>query len=402
MITSDYKWSFLGSTALATTQLLSMILAARMLQPAELGLWAILLMMYRLLTPFVEGGWNRAVIREKLLNDTQINTLFSLNVILGLLASTILCFSADIIAGFFYVGDLNKYILAFSSIFIAIGLGSLRGSLLQKEMHFEKMAKIQILASLSEFTLFLFLIFKGYRVWALLFPFVLRFYIQHLSYLLLCGLRIQFEFDFKSVRSIFDFSFYDLGSQLLNYFYTNIDNILVGRLLGQTALGFYALAWDITVKPVSFFNPVILRVAFPKMSKATQVKAIYNETLKKVAAVQIPLYILLGSFMFPIISTVYGQQWIPAANVAIILCGVAVLRALAEPGASVLAVKGRIDFEFYFQFLNIIVTCLSIFLFFYLDPEIKSIGWAMLAAHLVLMGFWFWWISNKLIQTEIQ
>lgn len=398
-ISADYRWSFLGTSVLALTQLLQMIIAARLLLPTELGMWAVLMMLYRLLTPFVEAV-NRAVIRGKSLGQTQIDTLFSLNVITGLSAAVLLFILADAVSQFFYLDGSDFYFGVFSLVFIVIGLGTLRGSLLQKDLQFRKLATIQVFASLCEFALFLVLLLQGWRLWSLLLAFMLRFSIQHLSYLIFSGYSVRFGCNINSIRPIIGFGKYDLGAQLLNYFYTNIDNILVGRLLGQTALGYYALAWDITVKPVSFFNPVILRVAFPLMAKASNVKKLYIEALKKVALVQLPVYSLLALLMYPLIALVYGQQWTPSAGPAVVLCGVALLRALAEPGASVLAVKGRVDFEFYFQFLNILVTVLSIFLFYYLKPEISSISFAMLLAHVLLMSYWFRWIWKHLIQSE--
>lgn len=381
--------------------MLQMIFAARMLQPAELGLWAVLLMTYRLFTPFVEGGWNRAIIREKILTKEQIDTLFTCNVAIGMLAAILLCLGAETIAVFFSVGVFSKYAFVFSFVFVAIGLGSLRGNILQKELQFQRIALIQITSVTVEFVIFLYMLFHGFMIWSLLIPFLIRFYIQHLSYLFWSDEKIDFALKLRSVLSIFRFARFDLGSQLLNYFYTNIDNIIVGRLFGQTALGFYSLAWDITVKPISFFNPIILRVAFPLMSKAAKVKAIYYQILWRVGAVQIPLYIVLGSCMYWIIVLIYGSQWLPAQGLATILCGVAVLRAIAEPGASVLAVKGRFDFEFYFQILNIIITGFSISIFYKLGPQIENIAWAMLFAHVLLMSFWFWWIEKNVVRTEI-
>ena len=399
LISDDYKWSLLGSSAMALVQLFQMILAARILSPTELGLWAVLLMMYRFLAPFVEV-FNRTVIKEKNLGSSQINTLFGINFATGVIVAIFLFISADLVSAFFRIDGFQQYVGLFSLIFPAIGLGTLRGSLFQKELHFRRLAIIQVVASLFEFLLFLALLFAGYGLWSLILAFLLRFYLQHLSYLLLSAHAIRFEANFKSTKAFFHFGKFDLGAQLLNYFYSNIDNILVGRLLGHSALGLYSLAWDITVKPVSFFNPVILKVAFPLMSKADNIKRIYVETLKKVALVQLPLYALMGLMMYPLISLIYGQQWTASAGAAVVLCGVALLRAMAEPGASVLAVKGRIDFEFYFQFLNIFVTVCCILLFYDLKPSIGSIAVAMFIAHLFLMAYWFWWIWRNLIKSE--
>jgi O-antigen/teichoic acid export membrane protein len=326
--------------------------------------------------------------------------LSSLNILTGLFVALAAYFSTKSISYFFQVSTLSQFVGAFSIVFLVAGLGTLRGSLLQKELQFRKIAIIQLFASFSELVLLLILLFQGYHLWSLVIAFLLRFSIQHIAFLICSKYPIRIGTNLKTIGTLIRFGKYDLGAQLLNYFYTNIDNILVGRLLGQTALGYYTLAWEITVKPVSFLNPVILRVAFPMMSKLERVRDFYRDTLKKIALIQTPIYSILAMIMYPLISMVYGQQWTDASGTAVILCGVAVMRSLAEPGASVLAVKGRIDFEFYFQFLNIVVTVVCIILSYRANPSIAGIAMAMLLAHAFLMGYWFWWIWKNLIQRE--
>jgi O-antigen/teichoic acid export membrane protein len=384
----NLSYSFLQSVAIALGILLQNLIAAWYLSPSELGAWAILMMLYRLVTPIVEGGWSRAIISQKDLNDNQLQTLFTYNLGLSLLLLLSLCLSANAIAKFFQVNELANYICALSLIFLPVGIGALPSTLLKKNLQITRLAQAQIVSAVVEFCLFLLLLHFGFRLWALLLPFIVKMFLLNFIYLLLQKMKFSIKNDFESVRTICTTASYDLGAQLLNYFYTNIDNILVGRFLGQAALGFYSLAWDLTVKPVSFINPIIMRVAFPMMAKAEDLKAAYQRTLIQIARIQVPIYLFLAIIIPYLIPLVYGETWKMASQTAQILCFVALLRAIAEPGASVLVIKGKVKIEFYFQIFNTLLTFLSIFIFLYFDKSIENVAAAMLVAHIIIVSLW--------------
>ena len=54
---------------------------------------------------------------------------------------------------------------------------------------------------------------------------------------------------------------------MLNYFNSRIDQLVVGTLLGSQALGYYSMAFNLVLQPISRINPVLTQVAFPVLSK---------------------------------------------------------------------------------------------------------------------------------------
>jgi O-antigen/teichoic acid export membrane protein len=57
------------------------------------------------------------------------------------------------------------------------------------------------------------------------------------------------------------------GSQILFYFYTNIDYPIVGYYFGDAALGIYRLAYEVVLEPVRVISAVVVDIAFPTFSK---------------------------------------------------------------------------------------------------------------------------------------
>ncbi len=384
----NLSYSFLQSATIAAGILLQNLIAAWYLSPSDFGIWATLMLLYRLCTPIVEGGWSRAMISQKTLAKNQLQTLFTYNIGLSIIVIFLLCLSAKNLAKFFNINDLEGSVYVISVIFIPIGLGAISRTLLQKNLNFKRLAEAQILSSILEFFLFLLLLHFGFKVWALVLPFVFKMFLLNLIYWFSEKVEIVFKNDFSSVKTLLKFGNYDLGAQLLNYFYSNLDNLFIAHFLGQAALGLYSLAWDLTVKPVSFINPIISRVYFPLMTKTDDITPLYRKGMSILMAIQMPLYAILAAAIFPIILHLYGAQWTAASVAAQWLCGVALLRALSELGASVLVARGRVAVEFYFQIFNTIVTLSGLCTIFYFGKNIENVAIAMFFAHVIIVLCW--------------
>lgn len=386
---SFFTWSFLQSATVAVVQLLQLFIAAWLLSPAELGIWATLTIIYRLLTPVVEGGWTRAIIREGTLLPHQLKTLFTYNFALGCIVKILLSLTAKSISTMFLMPELSTYIHTFSWIFVAIGLGAQSSALLQKELQFKTLAIITAISTIVEAILFLTMLYFGYGIWAMIIPFVTKFFIQQCSFFFITKTPFSFHNDYQSVRHIITFGNYDLAAQLIGYFYVNIDNLLILRYLGKEALGYYSFAWDLTMKPVVFLIPIIVRVTFPVMSKLDDLNPLYQKTIRWIFNIQTPVYLCLFTAGPLFISYFYDEKWSPSIPILQILCIVAWLRAISVLSSSVFAIKGKIKYELYFQIFNTSVTFIFVWLMLS-QKNIISIAWGVLMAHIIMISTWHW------------
>jgi len=57
-----------------------------------------------------------------------------------------------------------------------------------------------------------------------------------------------------------------MGSSVLNYVDSNVDYLVVGRMIGASALGYYTLAYNLITFPLYKISTIITRVTFPAFS----------------------------------------------------------------------------------------------------------------------------------------
>jgi O-antigen/teichoic acid export membrane protein len=122
------------------------------------------------------------------------------------------------------------------------------------------------------------------------------------------------------------------------------DQLVVGRALGSTALGFYVLAFNLSSWPVQMFSWPLRNVAPPTFARLQHQPEAMRSTLRSIvgllAAVTFPICLLLSGAAVPLIRFVYGGAWTPAASVLVWMGILAAFRILFELAYDYLVVVG--------------------------------------------------------------
>jgi PST family polysaccharide transporter len=129
---------------------------------------------------------------------------------------------------------------------------------------------------------------------------------------------------------------------------TNADQAVVGVLLHTTSLGYYVLALCLASWPITMFSQQVrdaAPVAFARFRRGPQVMgSAFLSSANLLAAVTLPVCVLLSTLAGPIVQLIYGPAWAPAAPVLAWLAPLATVRvfyALANEYFAVLAPTRR-------------------------------------------------------------
>lgn len=154
---------------------------------------------------------------------------------------------------------------------------------------------------------------------------------------------VRFGFDPGQARALLKFGLPLAGSSVIVFAVVNTDQLVVGHLLGATALGFYALALNLAGWPVTMFSLPTRSVAPAVFARVQQDKAAMRTgflcVARLLAAISVPICLVLGGAAVPLVGLVYGTRWVPAAAA---LAGLGVLSAL------------RIGFELIYDFFVVL------------------------------------------------
>lgn len=145
---------------------------------------------------------------------------------------------------------------------------------------------------------------------------------------------MRFGFDAAKARALLRFGLPLAGSSIIVFAVTNVDKLVVGAVLGPTALGFYVLAVNLANWPVNVFSLALRSVAPAALARLQHdrdaMRTAFTTTIGLLAAVTLPICVLLAAAADPLIRFVYGPVWSTAATVLPWLGLLAAVRILFE------------------------------------------------------------------------
>lgn len=148
----------------------------------------------------------------------------------------------------------------------------------------------------------------------------------------------------SQVRPLLKFGLPLAGASIIVFVIGFADQFVVGRMLGATALGFYVLAFNLSQWPVTVFSQPLRNVApavFSRLQdKPEEMRSAFRGIVGLLAAVAFPVCLLLSGAAGPIVETVYGPEWAPAASVLVWLGVLAAFKILYELAYDYLVVIG--------------------------------------------------------------
>lgn len=331
-VASGFWWFVAAQTVRRGSGLIIAAVLARLLVPNDFGIAAIATAVIALLTILSDFGLGSALIRQPRLSASQATAAFWICAAAGVAIVIIGWSSAPFVAGFYSSPQLENVIrlMVFTVPFTLTG--QVVDSLLQRELNFSKLARIDTSAALIGGVLAVVAAAAGAGVWAL----VIQFCVQSIGACLwkfaATGWRPSIAVDFSGMRGLVTFAASVLIGTLLNFASGNSDNFLIGRVLGTQALGLYALAYNLTILPAQTVGASISRVVFPALAaiqfEPARFRSAYVRALRVGALVNVPLSFGLAAGAPVFVRAVYGPKWADVAPLVSALLIVGLLQGL--------------------------------------------------------------------------
>jgi O-antigen/teichoic acid export membrane protein len=347
---SGIKWSFISQIGRQMMQFSTTAVLARFLSPADFGLVGMATIATGFITLFSDLGTSAAIIQRKHLSDSLVSTLFWINGIFGLFASLILMLCAPLVASFYQEPRVTEVLRVLALTFLISGFSIAHKAMLEKNLAFNALAKIEIITILLASIVGISSAFIGFGVWSLV---TQTLTIVSVTSILLWNTsqwKPQFIFCLSDLKEVSSFSLNLTGFSIFNYFVRNADYILIGRFLGSQDLGYYTLAYRLMLYPIQNISGVIGRVMFPVLSKIQDDNAkfrnIYLKAIATISLITFPLMTALLVLAEPFVLAFFGKQWRPVIVLLIILSPLGISQSISTTVGVIYQVKGRTDWMF--------------------------------------------------------
>lgn len=340
------RWTTLAMLLRAAFMVIQMAILARLLPPQDFGLLALAMTVVTTLTLFTDVGLSNAIIHFRDITERQLSSLFWLNLLVGIAISVALVLASPTVARFYGVPEVRDVLLFLSPTFIILAAGQQLRALAQKQLRFNRLAKVEIAAGLAGLITAVVSGVAGAGVYALAAASLASaFTMSALSWIVLSdGWRPQFVLALGEIGSFVRFGGHMIGANLANTLTAQADVIIAGRLFALGQVGLYFQPRELSMRVMMVINPIVTRVGMPLIAEVQAdrraIARIYLQTMRMTASINFPFYGALALFSREVVVIVFGDQWLAAAD---LLCAVAIwcaVRSVGNPVGSLLVGTG--------------------------------------------------------------
>jgi O-antigen/teichoic acid export membrane protein len=346
------KWTSAAMFLTSVFQLLQLIVLARLLTSDAFGLTSIIVVVAGCAQALGDVGIGNAIIQRQEPTKKELSSLYWISILLSVLLCLVLLLSTPIVVHFYQEPRLTKLVYWYAPILIITAIGQQFQILLQKELQFNSIAKIDVVSAGAGALTAVISAINEYEALSLIWGQLATAVVKSLLSILYGGKSWwpTFRCKYADLKSYARFSLYQTSERCINYFSANVDYLIIGRLLGPEVLGVYSLAYQLVVLPLSKINPIITNVAYPLFAKKQSDNSVlcraYLEVVKLVSFICLPALLGLAIVAPAFIPVVYGSQWSSMVPLVQMLSLLGIFKALGNPNGLIYLSKGRVDIGF--------------------------------------------------------
>ena len=208
--------------------IIGMVLA-RLVAPADFGLFALMMVFNLLAILFVDSGFNSALIQKQDITYTDECSVFWFNMLAGTLVALLMVAASPWIASFFGYEVLKPLTWLMAANLWIHAWTSVPSALLSKQLNFKVQMQAGLIATFSAGALSIYLAWIGWGVWALAMQFFATTAIRSVLLWTLYRWRPARRFSPARMREMFSFGSYIFFSSLLEVFSSQLHAVLIGR-----------------------------------------------------------------------------------------------------------------------------------------------------------------------------
>jgi O-antigen/teichoic acid export membrane protein len=360
-VSQGVRWGVIASIVTQVGRFGFVAALMRLLGPENFGIVGQATVYITITYIFLHLGTAATIIQRPKLEKAEVGSAWWVNVVLGLVLAGLTVVVAPVLASFFRTEQLTVVLRVLAVSFVLKAMAVVPMALLYRSMRFRSIGIAEITSAFLGGALALIAAANGAGYWALVVQTLAMDAIYLAALVWISGLP-ELSWSTTAARGLWSFSSRVMGSELVRYMSENSDNFLVGRFLGATSLGFYALAYRVLQLPMQMLQQAG-RVILPTFSRLQEDRVrlahVYLRATESVALAVCPamtLTILCAPVAVP---AVFGEAWEPAIPPLQLLAATTILYMIFSLAGGVVLAAGRADWEFRWSIFTVIVALTS-------------------------------------------
>lgn len=337
-------WGLLGGLGQQAASVLSTIVVARLLSPAEFGLVVAANVVVAMAGLFTYMGIQLAIVRSPELDDERLWTLFWMSTALGVAASATCVGLSALAADAMNQPDAQPYLMVLGALILVQTLSGVPRALLQREMRFGAIYAMEFAAALCQALSAITAAVAGLGAWSLVVGYAVHSVLL-LGFWMVVRRRPRLTFSLRQAREQVRFGAGMWITTMLTYVVRNADFWAVSRVLGGSSLGVYYIAYvlpNVLRQRLTWVTGEVLLPSFARIQgDRERLAGVYLRSVRLHVAVGAPAMAGLAATSPLVILVFFGEKWEAAAAPMALVSLAAAAEFVTLPATNLLVALGR-------------------------------------------------------------
>ena len=371
---------------------ITVIVLSRILTPEEIGIFAVAAVLLGIAHMLRDFGVGQYVIQEKELTEERIRTAYGITISFAWPLALAIYLLSTPIAGFYEEEGVEKILQLMAVNFLLIPFSSITIAFLNREMKFKKLLHIKTASALANSATAIILAYLGFSYMSMAWASVIGIVVTILVAALYRPSSLPWLPSFSEYKRVLSFGSFSSGASVLMMVGTSSPSLILGKLIGMEAVGFYNRAsstvqiFNHTV--TSAIGPVVMPHLSAKNRHGERLDEPYNRAISYMTCIGWPFFAVLALMADPVINLLYGDQWGESVPVAQILCVAALFKISIAYSKQALVASGNIKRDFMTQLIVQPMIVLVILFFAQFGLEAVATGLVFVSLVNVLVVQW--------------
>ena len=397
-------WSTLSKLVQYVISLVLFAILANLLPPSDFGLLSTVLIFTHFFGMLGSFGLGGALIQKGDADDEHYSSVFWLNLISALLYFGLFILLSSLIAEYFEKDILRPLIMVSSLMFFPMAANVVLYAKLEKALNFKPIFIANTLGLLVSGVIAVGMAMNGYGVWSLVYRSIIFASLVAVVQWFYLGWIPKFGFNLGKIKELWSYGINLTGYQFTRYWATKVDGLMVLKVLGESALGFYSKAIGTVVEPLKMVSTAIGEIMFPAMSalnaESLDLKKIYLDGFSALLVATVP-FCIAGYFISgPFVDVVLGPEWIAITPVFKAMFVVGFAQAVILSSEWIFMAKGSTNAMLKWSLVSSILIVISVATALWMGADIHVLAWVYAAASMFILPF-ILIIAGKLINVGL-
>lgn len=390
--------SFAQTSISLILSIATIVILSRLLTPAETGVYSVAVGFVALVHMLRDFGVSEFVVQHPSLGKDVIRTAFTMNLIIAWCLAAILSGSSGVIGLFYGDPGVTRVTRVMSLVFVLLPFGTTHMALMKRSFRFDTILKVRLGETVVRGGTTIALAYAGFTYMSMAWGSVAG------MAALIIGCEIWgWEYrvsgiGFSQWKRVMHFGWNRTLSDLVTQMGNQSGNIVVGKMFGMAAAGFYSRGYGVVNLFVTNVIGAVGNVAFPAYAREHRetdgAPQLFLRSVVYLTGISWPFFAFCTLMAFPIMRIAFGNQWDAAVPLMRWLCGAAIVGTLTFQCNSFFTAIGRYRdvtrVELQYQLTRIAIT---IFAAFY---SLQAVAAAQVLVYIIAAVLYY----RKIVQYE--